>query len=840
MDEWVVDELFALVTRAASYAQLSRGAFDATLDLVAGATRATSSPSCARASCGTARPARSPAARARSGSPSRAAARSPTAACSASSSSARRPSRVGELDEEMVYETRIGDVFALGATSWRIVDITHDRVLVTPAFGIRAGCPSGTATTWAGPPTSAPRSAPRDSPPPSGGHRASERGLDERRHQPRDLRARAARGDAVRADRSADRRRALPRRARRLAAHRPLPLRHARPRAVGARDQRPAARALRRRRPGGGVRRRHRHPHPRHRRRAAHRRPDRLRAGRDRALVDPGGRRHRALRQPVPRVRRPRPAAPPARPGSPRAALAAAAARRPAPRRREALPRLPDRARGAARGACRTSTTCRRWSLARPRAAPRHPRRRRRDDEPVPVRPPPALRLRRPVRLRGRRPARRAPRGRADARPDAARRGARHDELRELLDPAVVDRSSSSCSGSLPTGAPAASRPSPTCCGCSVRSASTSSRRASRAPTSRAGARSPPTWTPRGAGADRRRGARRGHRGRRAPPRRARRAAAARRAVGAARDGARPDRRRRRPPRAHATGRSRSRIAARLALAPAVARAALRALEAQGRVLPGAYRPGGTRRGVDRRAGAVEAQAPQPAGAAQRRRARRPRRLRRPPARPPARDAAAHRRRRAARGARRPRRPAAAAQRARDAHPALAREGLPAVDARRADRERPRHLGGRGRADGQDGWIAFHPADLAPLTIPPPDALDLTPQHTAIEDTVRGGGAYFFRQLPGATPEALWDLVWAGRLTGDTFAPVRAGSSAGGAPPRIAHPGGRRGRGSASRSTNHPRWSPADGRSPRRPPKRPIPPSNRTPSPSNCSSGTAW
>ncbi|MET0590048.1 MAG: ATP-dependent helicase [Naasia sp.] len=43
--------------------------------------------------------------------------------------------RVGELDEEMVYESRVGDVFALGTTSWRIQEITHDRVLVTPAFG---------------------------------------------------------------------------------------------------------------------------------------------------------------------------------------------------------------------------------------------------------------------------------------------------------------------------------------------------------------------------------------------------------------------------------------------------------------------------------------------------------------------------------------------------------------------------------------------------------------------------------------------------------------------------------------------------------------------------------
>ncbi|VXB29114.1 putative ATP-dependent helicase lhr [Microbacterium sp. 8M] len=43
--------------------------------------------------------------------------------------------RVGELDEEMVYESRVGDVFTLGTTSWRIAEITHDRVNVIPAFG---------------------------------------------------------------------------------------------------------------------------------------------------------------------------------------------------------------------------------------------------------------------------------------------------------------------------------------------------------------------------------------------------------------------------------------------------------------------------------------------------------------------------------------------------------------------------------------------------------------------------------------------------------------------------------------------------------------------------------
>ncbi len=52
-----------------------------------------------------------------------------------------RGRRVGELDEEMVYESRVNDVFALGATSWRIQEITHDRVIVTPAFGEPARLP---------------------------------------------------------------------------------------------------------------------------------------------------------------------------------------------------------------------------------------------------------------------------------------------------------------------------------------------------------------------------------------------------------------------------------------------------------------------------------------------------------------------------------------------------------------------------------------------------------------------------------------------------------------------------------------------------------------------------
>ncbi|ALU38475.1 DEAD/DEAH box helicase [Kocuria flava] len=49
--------------------------------------------------------------------------------------------RVGELDEEMVYESRVGDVIALGASSWRIEEITHDRVIVSPAPGVPGKLP---------------------------------------------------------------------------------------------------------------------------------------------------------------------------------------------------------------------------------------------------------------------------------------------------------------------------------------------------------------------------------------------------------------------------------------------------------------------------------------------------------------------------------------------------------------------------------------------------------------------------------------------------------------------------------------------------------------------------
>ena len=49
--------------------------------------------------------------------------------------------RVGELDEEMVYEARPGQTFLLGATTWRIEEITRDRVIVTPAPGTPGAVP---------------------------------------------------------------------------------------------------------------------------------------------------------------------------------------------------------------------------------------------------------------------------------------------------------------------------------------------------------------------------------------------------------------------------------------------------------------------------------------------------------------------------------------------------------------------------------------------------------------------------------------------------------------------------------------------------------------------------
>jgi ATP-dependent helicase Lhr and Lhr-like helicase len=86
---------------------------------------------------------------------------------------------------------------------------------------------------------------------------------------------------------------------------------------------------------------------------------------------------------------------------------------------------------------------------------------------------------------------------------------------------------------------------------------------------------------------------------------------------------------------------------------------------------------------------------------------------------------------------------------------------------------------GAGSISGSDGWIALHAADSASMTLTAPAEIDFTDTHRAIMETLAGGGAYFFRQLAQGGSEttlkaALWELVWAGWVTGDTFAPVRA------------------------------------------------------------------
>ena len=140
LDSIDVDEWFDIVRRSAPFSTLPRSAYDATLDLLSGlypsdefaelrprvvwdrvSGRLTGRPGAQRlaVTSGGTIPDRGLFGVFMVGS----------------GDSGKAPARVGELDEEMVYESRVGDVFALGATSWRIEDITHDRVIVSPAFG---------------------------------------------------------------------------------------------------------------------------------------------------------------------------------------------------------------------------------------------------------------------------------------------------------------------------------------------------------------------------------------------------------------------------------------------------------------------------------------------------------------------------------------------------------------------------------------------------------------------------------------------------------------------------------------------------------------------------------
>jgi ATP-dependent helicase Lhr and Lhr-like helicase len=135
MDPWPVDELAAMVRRAAPYAQLPTSALEAVLDMLAGRYPSDGFAELRPrivwdrvAGTLTGRPAAQRLAVTSGGT-------IPDRGLFGVYLATEKPVRVGELDEEMVYESRVGDVFLLGSSSWRIEDITHDRVIVSPAPG---------------------------------------------------------------------------------------------------------------------------------------------------------------------------------------------------------------------------------------------------------------------------------------------------------------------------------------------------------------------------------------------------------------------------------------------------------------------------------------------------------------------------------------------------------------------------------------------------------------------------------------------------------------------------------------------------------------------------------
>jgi ATP-dependent Lhr-like helicase len=148
MDSWHVGELEQLVRRAAPFSGLTRPVLDAVLDMLAGRYPSEDFAGLrARliwdrtAGTLTGRPGSQRIAVSNGGTiPDRGLfgvflAGASSAGATGTARDGRHSRRVGELDEEMVYESRVGDVFVLGATSWRIEDITADQVLVSPAPG---------------------------------------------------------------------------------------------------------------------------------------------------------------------------------------------------------------------------------------------------------------------------------------------------------------------------------------------------------------------------------------------------------------------------------------------------------------------------------------------------------------------------------------------------------------------------------------------------------------------------------------------------------------------------------------------------------------------------------
>ena len=133
MEPWAVEDLAALVRRAAPFAELSNDVLHAVLDMLAGRYPSQEFSELRPRIvwdrlAGTLR--------ARAGA-QRLAVTNPGTIPDRGLFGVFLPdgTRVGELDEEMVHESRPGEAFVLGATTWRIEDITYERVVVTPAPG---------------------------------------------------------------------------------------------------------------------------------------------------------------------------------------------------------------------------------------------------------------------------------------------------------------------------------------------------------------------------------------------------------------------------------------------------------------------------------------------------------------------------------------------------------------------------------------------------------------------------------------------------------------------------------------------------------------------------------
>jgi ATP-dependent Lhr-like helicase len=137
MEAWRVDELFDCVRGAAPFADLGRGVFDGVLDMLAGRHPsdefAELRPRITWDRVGGTIAAREGARRVAVVNGGTIPDRGLYGVFLAGGP--RGTARVGELDEEMVFESRVGETFVLGASTWRIEEITHDRVLVSPAPG---------------------------------------------------------------------------------------------------------------------------------------------------------------------------------------------------------------------------------------------------------------------------------------------------------------------------------------------------------------------------------------------------------------------------------------------------------------------------------------------------------------------------------------------------------------------------------------------------------------------------------------------------------------------------------------------------------------------------------